>query len=313
MDAMEPNWEWYRSFLSVVETGSLSAAARALGLAQPTMGRHIEALEHALGLALFTRSHDGYAPTDAALQLRPYAETLAATAAAMRRVASSQGDGVRGTVRVTASEIIGVEVLPPILARLRAACPELTVELQLSNRIDNLLLREADIAVRMVRPEQEALVARRLGATELGLHAHRDYLERAGVPKTMAELSRHSLIGFDRETDFQRRLRQPFPVMQRENFAFRADSDLAQLAAIRAGFGIGACQVGLAARDAALLRLLPGAFSLKLDTWLAMHEDLRDSPRCAVTYAALGRGLSDYLAGAPAAARAAAPRRKRMA
>ena len=305
---MEPNWEWYRSFLSVVETGSLSAAARALGLAQPTMGRHIEALEHALGLTLFTRSHDGYAPTEAALQLRPYAETLAATAAAMQRVASSQGDGVRGTVRLTTSEVIGVEVLPPILARLRAAYPELTIELLLSNRIDNLLLREADIAVRMVRPEQEALVARRLGATELGMHAHRDYLDRAGVPQTTAELSGHSLIGYDREADFQRRLGQPYPFIQREHFSFRADSDLAQLAAIRAGYGIGICQVGLAARDPALVRLLPDALSLKLDTWLAMHEDLRDSPRCAVTYAALGRGLSDYLASASGAAGAPASR-----
>src|SRR5471032_2705843 len=154
MDAMEPNWEWYRSFLSVVETGSLSAAARALGLAQPTMGRHIEALEHALGLALFTRSHDGYAPTDAALQLRPYAETLAATAAALRRVASSQGDGVRGTVRLTASEVVGVEVLPPILSALRRQHPALVIELVLSNQVDDLLRREADIAVRMVRPAQ---------------------------------------------------------------------------------------------------------------------------------------------------------------
>lgn len=304
---MEPNWEWYRTFLSVMETGSLSAAARALALAQPTVGRHVEGLEHALGLALFTRSRDGYAPTEAAQQLRPYAATLASTAAALRRVASSQGEGVRGTVRIATSEMVGVEVLPPILARLRATYPLLTFELSLSSSIDNLLLREADIAVRLVRPAQEALVARRLGAIELGLHAHRDYLARAGAPASMDALAHHSLIGFDHETDFLRRLCQPYPVLQRANFALRCDNDLANLAAIRAGYGIGICQTALAARDPALVRLLPHAFSMKLDTWLAMHEDLRDSPRCAVTYAALGRGLVAYFeAGAATAQQAAA-------
>ncbi|NRR32830.1 LysR family transcriptional regulator [Oxalobacteraceae bacterium] len=299
---MEANWEWYRSFLGVLEAGSLSAAARALGLTQPTMGRHIDGLEGALGLTLFTRSQNGFAPTEAALQLRPYAETLAATAAALRRVASGQGDGVRGAVRISASEVIGVEVLPPILARLRAQHPALTIELLLSNRVDDLLLREADIAVRMLRPTQDALVARRIGIVELGFFARRDYLARCGTPATTAALAGHALIGFDRETDYLRRLRVRFPVANRENFSFRADSDLAQLAAIRAGYGIGVCQVALGARDPQLQRVLPAELSIELDTWLAMHEDLRDSPRCAVTFAALAQGLADYLAEAAGAA-----------
>jgi DNA-binding transcriptional LysR family regulator len=294
--AMEANWEWYRSLLGVLDNGSLSAAARALGMAQPTVGRHIEGLEQALGLKLFTRSHDGYAPTEAALALRPYAAALAASAAALRRVASSQGDGVRGTVRVSASEVIGVEVLPPILARLRAAWPELTVELLLSNRVDDLLLREADIAVRMLRPTQEALVARRVGAVAVGLHAHRDYLERHGAPATLDELAGHSLIGYDQETEFLRGLRERFPAVSRERFSFRSDSDLAQLAMLRAGYGVGVCQVALAARAPQLRRVLAAEFNVELDTWVAMHEDLRDSPRCAVTFAALVAGLTDYLA-----------------
>ena len=119
----EPHWEWYRSFLQVLESGSLSAAGRAMGVAQPTVGRHIDGLESALGLQLFTRSSDGFAPTEAAYELQPYAASMAATAAALRRVAASHGSGVRGTVRLTASEVVGVEVLPPVLAQLRAAQP----------------------------------------------------------------------------------------------------------------------------------------------------------------------------------------------
>jgi DNA-binding transcriptional LysR family regulator len=292
---VEPDWEWYRSFLSVMERGSLSGAARALGLGQPTVGRHIDGLERALSLKLFTRSFDGFAPTDAALELKPYAAGLSATAAALRRAADSHGEGIRGTVRLTASEVIGVEVLPPILANLRRAHPELSVELMLSNRIDDLLHREADIAVRMLPPAQAALVAKRIGGIELGMHAHRSYLDRFGTPKTLQELDGHTVIGFDRENEMIRRLQKQFGAFARSSLAFRADSDLAQLAAIRAGFGIGICQSALAKRDANLVRILPRKFSLALDTWIAMHEDMRGSPRCSVTFSALAEGIAAYI------------------
>ncbi len=294
---MEPDWQWYRSFLAVLDHGSLSAAARALNLTQPTLGRHIDALEASLGLKLFTRSFDGFAPTDAALALRPYAAGLKDTAAALLRAASSQGQGVRGTVRITASEVVGVEVLPPVLASLRQSHPELVVELVVTNEVGDLLRREADIAVRMVQPTQGALIARRVGSIELGMHGRADYLARCGTPRSMDELLRHSLIGFDREDARIRRMTADLGPFDRSIFAFRADSDLAQLAAIRAGFGLGVCQVGLARRDG-LVRVLPRLFSFRLDTWVAMHADLRDSPRCAVTFAALVQGLLLYTSSA---------------
>jgi len=294
----EPNWEWYRSFVAVLEAGSLSAAGRALGMTQPTVGRHVDSLEAALGLTLFTRSFDGFAPTDAALELKPYAASLAATAAALRRVAGSQGDGVRGTVRLTASEVISIEVLPPLLAALREQHPALAIELVPSNKVENLLRREADIAVRMLRPTQDALVARRVGGIAVGLHAHRRYLDAHGTPATMDALAGHALVGWDTETAYVRQLRERHPGFRREDMAFRADSDVAQLAAIRAGMGIGFCQVGLAARDPSLVRVLKSRFTLTLDTWVAMHADLRSSPRCAVVFAALAQGLAAYAKGA---------------
>ncbi|ADJ64969.1 LysR family transcriptional regulator [Herbaspirillum seropedicae] len=295
MADIEPNWEWYRSFLKVLETGSLSAAGREMGLTQPTVGRHIENLESTLGLKLFVRSFDGFSPTDAALELKPYAAAIAANSAALRRAASSQGKEVRGTVRLTASEVISVEVLPPILAALRHRHPELRVELVLSNKADDLLQREADIAVRMFRPAQDALVAKRLGSIELGLHAHQSYLTVHGAPKSVDALADHTLIGFDQESAYVRNVLKQIPWLSRAALALRTDSDLAQLAAIRAGFGIGICQVALAARDVALVRLLPRQFALKMETWVAMHEDLRASPRCAVTFAALVAGLGAYI------------------
>jgi DNA-binding transcriptional LysR family regulator len=288
-------WELYRSFLAVLDAGSLSGAARALGVAQPTVGRHVAALEKSLGLALFTRSQIGLMATEAALSLRIYAESMQSTSAALERAAASQGTGVRGTVRITASDIIGVEVLPPIITRLREQHPDLAVELVLTDRVQDLLRREADIAVRMLRPRQELLVARRIGQIELGLHAHKRYLARHGTPGTVADLAKHSLIGFDQVTAFVRSASKSFALWRREAFAIRTDNNLAQLALIRSGAGIGVCQAAIARCDDSIVRLLPKQVSVPLETWITMHEDLRNSPRCRVTFDALVKGLQQYI------------------
>ena len=288
-------WEMYRSLLAVLDEGSLSGAARTLGVAQPTVGRHIASLEKSLKLALFTRSQTGLMPTEAALALRTYAESMSNTAAALERAAASQGSGVRGTVRITASDVIGVEVLPPIIASLRDEHPQLVVELVLTDRIQDLLRREADIAVRMTRPRQELLVARRIGQIELGMFAHQRYLSRRGTPNSMADVAHHALIGFDQPTLFVRGAGKSLSGWRREAFAMRTDNNLAQLALIRAGAGIGVCQSAIARRDDALVRLFPLQFSLPLETWVTMHEDLRNSPRCRIAFDALVNGLRQYV------------------
>ncbi|WP_440411522.1 LysR family transcriptional regulator [Neorhizobium petrolearium] len=295
------SWDLYRTFLAVLRLGSLSAAARELGLTQPTVGRHIDVLEQAVGYQLFTRSQQGLLPTEPALALKPYAENLAATTAAMRRLASGEFGAIRGTVRISASDVVGVEVLPPILAVLQDEHPGLELELSLSDSLEDLLRREADIAVRMTSPAQEALVARHIGDIPLGLYAHRRYMERHGTPENAEGLLAHRLIGFDRRSAFVRaaadRIRTSapaFPDLERIRWSYRADSNLAQLAAIRAGAGIGICQVGIARRDPNLVRVLPDIFQLPLDTWVAMHENLKSSPRWRVTFDALVKGLLEY-------------------
>jgi DNA-binding transcriptional LysR family regulator len=288
-------WELYRSFLGVLNHGSLSGAARALGVAQPTIGRHVAALEKSLGLALFTRSQTGFLPTEAGQSLRVYAESLQSTVAALERAAASQGSGVTGSVRVTASDVIGVEVLPPIVARLRDRHPGLAVELALTDRVQDLVNREADIAVRMMRPRQELLVARRVGQIVVGLHAHQSYLSRRGTPKNIADLAHHALIGFDETTPFIRDAGKKFSLWRREAFSMRTDNNLAQLALIRSGAGIGACQTAIAHRDDQIVRVLPKQVALPLETWITMHQDLRNSPRCRVTFDALVEGLEQHL------------------
>lgn len=290
------SWELYRSFLAVARSGSLSGAARALRLTQPTLGRHIDALENGLGTPVFTRSPQGLIPTETASALIPIAETMESAADAMVRTASAKTGAIAGTVRITASEIVGAEVLPPILSSVAQSYPAIAFELNLSNRTEDLLRRDADIAVRMVRPVQSGLVARRLGQTIVGFFAHRNYLAARGMPKTLADLNRLRMIGFDRLPVPVAQLERAAVSLKREMFSLRTDNDLAQLAAIRAGYGVGAAQVGIARRDPDLVRVLPKAFAVPLETWLVMHEDLRASPRIRRVFDALSEGLKAYLA-----------------
>lgn len=288
-------WDLYRSFLHVLDAGSLSGAARTLGLTQPTVGRHISELEAGLAVALFTRSPAGLLATDAALQLRTQLEEMQQIAASIERSAHGHGE-VRGAVRISASEVVGVEVLPPMLASLRSNYPNLATELVLSDALQDLVGREADIAVRMTRPAQEVLLAQRVGDIKVGLFAHKDYLARHGAPSTLADLSHHSLVGFDTDSAFLRAARSGFEVWSRENFAYRCNSNLAQMALVRAGAGIGGYQCALAARDSNLVRVLPKAMNLVMTTWVVMHADLRQSARCRVVFDALVAGLRQYAA-----------------
>lgn len=291
-----PSWDYYRTVLAVLEEGSLSAAARRLGLTQPTVGRHVEALEAALGVTLFLRSPGGLSPTPTAQALRPYGEALRAGVHALRRAVTGVEGEVAGSVRITASDVVATHVLPAILADLRARHPRLVMELAPSNRVQDLLQRDADIAVRMTEPSQGALVARRLGAVPLGLFARREYLDRCGRPQRLEDLRAHTLIGFDSETTYIRALRARGLPLHRDLFALRTDSDLAALEALRTGFGIGVCQVPLARRAPVLEAVLPGALDLALPVWLVMHEDLRSAVRCRAVFDALVAGLKCYLA-----------------
>lgn len=292
-----PGWDELRTFVEVARDGSLSGAARRLGLTQPTVGRHIDALETALGLTLFTRSPRGLAPTPAALALAPHGDMMAAAAAALARTASGEAAADRGAVRVTASEVIGCEVLPPILAAFHAEHPGIAIELALTNRTEDLARRDADIAVRMIRPTQTGLVARRIGVSRIGLYAHRDYLKRFGEPRSLADLQSHCVIGFDRDNRSFRSAGNFARTLTREDFGFRCDNDLAQLAALRAGVGVGGCQENIARYDPELVAVLPNVIQYALEIWLAMHTNLKTTRRVRLVFDSLTVGLTNFVKG----------------
>jgi len=294
------SWDLVGAFRAVMRTGSLSGAARALGVAQPTVRRQVEQLEEVLGVVLFTRSQTGLTATDAANAALPYAESMAGVADALVRSVSAAAAAELGTVRVTCSDLVGAEVLPGIVADLLRAHPKLQIELSLSNANEDLLRREADVAVRMAAPTQSALVAKHVGSVKLGAFASEAYLAEHELPRVPADLLRgHAIVGKDRDTTFYAALAAAGLRLKRADFTLRTDSDTAYIAAIRAGVGVGMCQVPLAAGPPRLRRLLP-KLTMELPVWVVTHEDLRSSRRVAIVFEHLVTALTRYVRSASA-------------
>lgn len=296
MSTAEPSWELYETFLSVMTAGSLSGASRSLRVAQPTIRRRIASLEESLGVVLFTRAPNGLVPTDAAHATLPHAETMAVAAHALVRSTSGPLEAERGTVRVTSSVVVGLEVLPPLLGPLRERFPGIQLELTQSNRLEDLLRRDADVAVRMVAPTQQSLVARKVGVVPIGLYAHARYLDAHPPPRNVEQLKAHSLIGADRDRAFLQGLAAMGLNVTARDLAIRTDNDVAQLAALRAGLGIGVCQVPIARGEPELKRVLP-RLEFPLEMWVVMHEDQRAVRRVRAVFEHLVSSLSAWLSG----------------
>lgn len=288
------DWSLYRTFLEVQRSGTLSGAARILGLTHPTVRRHIDELEEQLGGRLFTRSPSGLIPTELAGRILPEVTQIEASVATIGRSAAQDNCRVAGTVRLAASEMMGAWVLPPMLARVRKAWPGLTFELQISNTEADILRRDADLAIRMVRPRQGSLVAQRVGTIPVGLHAHRDWVDRHGAPASLDDLlDARCLVGPDKDLGLAGAIGID-PARLRRSLALATDSDVAQFAAIRAGLGVGAVQIPLAQQHRDLVRILPGLVHL-MEVWLVVHPDSRSSAPLAAAKAALHAQLMAYV------------------
>ena len=282
-----PDWTLIRSFLAVAEAGSLSAAARSTGVSQPTLGRHIQAIERALQVALFTRTAQGQALTEAGLALLPPARAMQAAAAELAMTARSRFAGVEGTVRITASRVVSQAILPPVLARLRAEEPGIQIDLIPSDTSENLLFGEADIALRMYRPTQPDLVARHLADLPLGLYAAKAYLDRKGRPASPADLMRLDFVGQDRMDQILRVMKALGIDVSRSFFPVRCDDPLTYVELVRAGCGLGGILRAIGDPDPLLERidLIPGLPSLPV--WLTAAPRLRQSPRLRRVWEAL--------------------------
>jgi len=285
------DWTLLQSFAAVAESGSLSAAARKLGQSQPTVGRHVRALEQALGVELFTRGPKGLIPTDAARGLIAPAEQMRDAAARLRLAAEGQDAGLAGTVRITASTVVSHFILPPIIAATRRAHPEIQIELVPSDSSENLLFREADIALRMYRPTQLDIVTAHVADQELGLYAATGFLDRVGRPRTEEALKRLEFVGFDANDTIIRAMRGAGMDVDRGFFGVRCDDQAAYWHLVRAGCGVGGMQVTIGDAEPGVERVLPEMKLPALPVWLAAPSALRHSPRIRLVWDRLAERL----------------------
>ncbi|QQR39384.1 LysR family transcriptional regulator [Devosia rhizoryzae] len=296
----EPDWALWRSFAAVISGGSLSAAARHLSMSQPTIGRHIETLEANLGIPLFERTLNGLKPNGTALRLYEPVQRAQNSLAEAAILAEGAQDDTGGTVRITASFMISNYVLPKILGAIRTAHPRIGIEVVPSDSAENLLMREADIAVRMFRPTQLELVTRHLGDIPLVPVAHEDYLARRGMPKEIADLWEHDLLGFDRSDAIILHARRLGFELKRENFVIRSDDQAHLWELIRAGLGIGFGQETLARQTPGLVVIPIDLHIPPMPIWLTTHRELFTSHRIRAIYDAVASGLLAYINEAPA-------------
>ena len=297
MNMAELDWNLIRSFVTVAETGSLSAAARKIAASQPTLGRHVAELEQQLGVTLFRRGRRGYVLTDAGSLLYERGRAVSERAAAFSLLALGSVETIEGTVRIAASEVVAAHVLPDMMARLGMEEPGIEVEIVASNLVENLLRRDADIAIRMVEPAQNELVARKVTNIPLVACAATAYLDRRGRPRAIADLAGHDLIGFDRSDDIIDGFARFDLALRRHDFRFRTDNQIVMWQALRAGNGIGFAQAPLAASDPLVETLLPDIRLPDLPVWLAMHRDVRTSLRIRRVADFLHEELRRYAAG----------------
>ncbi len=287
------DWNLVQSFLTVLETGSLSSAARKLGNSQPTLGRHITALEEQLGATLFTRTGRELIPTQTALDLASQAGAMRDAAAKISLSATGRSEKLEGTVRVTASEVMATYGLPRIISQLLQDEEGLEIELVASNSTENLLRREADIAIRMHRPQQADLIARKIGGVPVGLFASDSYLAQHGQPAELTDLSQHIFLGYDTSDLMIQGIRAFGMEMSRHDFRFRTDNQVTYLEAIASGTGIGATAEFAMEGRKGVSQILKDFQIPPLPTWIVAHQELKTSALVRRVFDGLAEGLKE--------------------
>ncbi|MBL8741543.1 MAG: LysR family transcriptional regulator [Myxococcales bacterium] len=313
MDWRSLNFDWNRAraFLVTAEEGSLSAAARALGMTQPTLGRQVSALEQELGVTLFERVGRGLALTTAGAGLLDHARVMGEAANNVSLAASGQSRSVEGTITLTASEVISAHLLPPVLARLRALHPGVTVKLIASNNVHDLRRREADIAIRSGRPTDPALIATRLRDTPASLYATPAYLASIGHPKTPADLSRAHFIGFGEHDRFLSGLNALGFGLTEANFPLHASAHMVLWELVKNGLGIGSVIEEVGDAEPLVVRVLPKMPSIPVPAWLVAHREVHTSRRVRVVFDLLAEHFAPRAGvGAPAKRTKKAPLRE---
>lgn len=289
------DWNQVRAFLATAEEGSFSAAARALKTTQPTIGRQISALEETLGVTLVERNTRGLEITRPGRDLLDHVRTMAEAATLISMTAEGQSQAVKGTVTVTATDLMCAAMLPALLASLRQNAPGINVRLVPSNDVQNLMQREADVAIRHVRPDQPELIGRFVGDFGANLFGATDYLESAGRPRSLRDIADLAFVGNADPERLMAPLRDMGIPVQEENFVLSTDSGVVAWELTKSGFGISMQPEVLAEAEPGLERVFPGLPSPQFPVWLVTHRELQTSRKIRIVFDHLVQGLRRFL------------------
>ncbi|MBT9515032.1 MAG: LysR family transcriptional regulator [Acidovorax sp.] len=285
------DWNQLKAFLQTAQTGSLSAAARKLGLTQPTLSRQVAAIEQQMGVTLFERVGKAMVLTPTGLDLLEHARAMGAAAEALGLAASGRSQAVGGVVSVSASDAVAAYLLPPLVQRLHAQEPGIAIEVISSNALSDLLRREADIAIRHVKPEQPDLIARLVREAQACFYASEAWVQVHGHPRTAEDAAHLPFVGSDRNGQYLGYLRQHGLNLNEDNFSCYSDHTVAHWALVRQGMGIGAMMNEIARTTPGMVRVLDDLPPVRFPIWLVSHRELRTSRRIRVVFKALAEGL----------------------
>ena len=285
------DWNQVRAFLVTAEEGSFSAASRALGLTQPTLGRQVSALEDRLGVILFERLGRSLSLTPSGLELLDHVRAMGDAASRLSLTASGQSQRIEGRVCITATDVMSMYLLPDALKRLREVAPGIEVEVVASNDVRDLRRREADIAIRHGRPEQPDLIAKLLRETSVHLYASSDYLDQHGRPTSPSDLSEAVFIGFDQSDRLLTRLNETGLTLTKNNFKLISESGAVAWELVKQGLGIGLMVKEVGDRTAGVECVLPDLDPITIPIWLVTHRELHTSRRIRLVFDLLAESL----------------------
>lgn len=290
-DAIAFDWNQARAFLATAEEGSLSAAARALGLTQPTLGRQVTALEEALGIVLFERAGRSLVLTEAGRDILEHVRTMADAAGRVSLAASGQSKAIEGKVSISASDVMAAYLLPPILKRLKAVAPRLEIIVIASNSLSDLRRREADIAIRHVRPDHPELMARLIRDARAYFYATPDYLKEAGNPANFEELARADFISFGDRDQLATLFSGSGVPVSPDNFKMGSANGVSAWQMVRQGLGIGIMAEEVAAMTPEVVAALPDMEPFLYPIWLVTHRELHTSRKIRLVFDHLAEEL----------------------
>lgn len=289
--AINFDWNQIRSFLATAEEGSFSAAARVLGQTQPTIGRQIAAIESELDVVLFERAGKSLTLTQSGQDLLTHVREMADIAAKISLIASRQSQTIDGQVTITASDVMAAYTLPPIMARIRAAAPNLRLNVVASNEMQDLQRREADIAIRHQRPTQPDLIAKQVTEARAYFYATPDYLTRVGRPQSPQDLAKCDLVCFGDQAILLQHLGAMGVDFPPQSVRSHSHSGIVAWEMVRNGLGVGVMSQSIAEQLGGVEPVLPTRLEVKFPVWLVTHRELHTTKRMRLVFDMLAQDL----------------------